>query len=111
GFIGNVALKSMEGVAKLINTITREEFKRNWYSQLAGLIALPVFKQLKKRIDPDRHNGASFIGLQGIVIKSHGGGNVKAFAQAIREAIVEVEQNIPQKIGQEVGMLLEDHES
>jgi phosphate acyltransferase len=111
GFIGNVALKSMEGVAKLINTITREEFKRNWYSRLAGLIALPVFKQLKKRIDPDRHNGASFIGLQGIVIKSHGGANVRAFAQAIHEAIVEVEQNIPQKIGQEVGMLLEDHES
>lgn len=108
GFVGNVALKSMEGVAKLIARITKESFKKNWFSMLLGLIAYPVMRQVRRRIDPSRYNGASLLGLQGIVIKSHGGANVLAFTQAICEALAEIEHDIPARIREEVGMLLED---
>lgn len=108
GFVGNVALKSMEGVAKLIARIIKEVFKQHWFSKLLGLIAYPVLRQVKKRIDPSRHNGASLLGLQGIVVKSHGGANVLAFTQAIHQALVEIEHDIPQRIREEVGALLEE---
>lgn len=108
GFVGNVALKSMEGVAKLITRFSKEEFKRSLLSRLLGLTALPVIYRIKKRIDPARHNGASLLGLRGIVIKSHGGANVLAFTHAIYQALAEVENDIPQRIGQEVGVLLEE---
>jgi glycerol-3-phosphate acyltransferase PlsX len=90
GFVGNVSLKSMEGIAKLIGRITKEAFKRNWFSSLMGLIAYPVMRQVKKRIDPARHNGASLLGLQGIVVKSHGGADIVAFTQAIHQAVAEI---------------------
>ncbi len=106
GFVGNVALKASEGVAILIGKLIKEAFKRNIFTKLAGLISLPVLKSLVKRIDPDRYNGASFIGLRGIVIKSHGGAKVDAFAHAIEEAMVQVEKNIPQLISAEVEQLL-----
>lgn len=109
GFVGNVALKTMEGAAKFAASVAKEEFNQNWYARLAALIALPVLKRLKKRMDPGRRNGASLIGLQGIVIKSHGSANVMAFAQAIHQAVIEVEHDIPRKIGQKVGMLLEEN--
>lgn len=108
GFVGNVALKAMEGVAKLISCFTRKEFKRNLFSQCIALIALPVLKRLKKRMDPGNHNGASLVGLKGIVIKSHGGANIMAFTQAIREALLEVEHDVPRKIEQELMRLLEE---
>ena len=110
GFVGNVALKSMEGAAKLIVRISKEIFKRHWFTQLLGLIAYPVMRQVKKRIDPARHNGASLLGLQGIVIKSHGGADVLAFTQAIYQALAEIEHDIPQQIREEVGALLEEHQ-
>jgi glycerol-3-phosphate acyltransferase PlsX len=109
GFVGNVVLKTMEGVARLILDFAREEFKRTWYSRFAAFVGLPVLQRLKHRLDPGRRNGASLIGLQGIVIKSHGSANIMAFAQAIHEAVLEVEHDIPRKIGQEVGLLLEDN--
>jgi glycerol-3-phosphate acyltransferase PlsX len=108
GFVGNIALKAMEGTAKLITQITKETFKRRWLWQLLGLIAYPVIRQVKKRIDPSHYNGASFLGLQGIVVKSHGGANVLAFTQAIHQALAEIEQDIPRRIREEVGTLLED---
>jgi len=108
GFVGNVALKSMEGIAKLIGRITKEAFKQHWWSKLLGLIAYPVMRQVKKRIDPSRHNGASLLGLQGIVVKSHGGADVLAFTQAIHQAVAEIEHDIPQRIREEVGVLLEE---
>lgn len=109
GFVGNVALKTMEGLMRLIVGFAREEFKRNWFSKLVALISSPVLKRLKQRLDPGRRNGATLIGLQGIVIKSHGGANVMAFTQAIHEAMIQVEHDIPQKIGQEVGLMLEEN--
>jgi len=107
GFVGNVALKTSEGVALFMKKLIKEAFHRNWMTKLVGLLAFPVLKTLAKRMDPGQYNGASFIGLQGIVIKSHGGAKTSAFAHAIEEAIVEVEKNIPQRISDEVGRLLQ----
>lgn len=106
GFVGNVALKTSEGIAILIGKIIKEAFQRNIFTKLAAFISLPVIKSSIKRIDPDRYNGASFIGLRGIVIKSHGGAKVKAFAHAIEEAVVQVDKNILQRISSEVERVL-----
>jgi len=106
GFVGNVVLKSCEGLLKFIGTIMKAAFKKDIYSQLAAIPATPVLKRLKKTIDPRQHNGATFIGLDGIVIKSHGGADELAYTSAIEEAFLEVEKNIPQQIRQRVEHLL-----
>jgi glycerol-3-phosphate acyltransferase PlsX len=106
GFVGNVALKTSEGVAKMITQFLKEEFSKNWLTKAAALIAMPVMKSLRKRIDPRRYNGASLLGLQGIVIKSHGGADVLAFRHAIEEAIVEVEKNVPTRISDQLTQIL-----
>lgn len=106
GFVGNVALKTTEGVALFISHLIKEAFMRNAWTKFIGLITRPVLKSFAKRIDPARYNGATFIGLKGTVIKSHGGANVKAFAHAIEEAIVGVEKNVPERIQHEVEQLL-----
>ncbi|MEI2772093.1 MAG: phosphate acyltransferase PlsX [Candidatus Competibacter sp.] len=98
GFVGNVALKSSEGVAKLIRHYMTQEFKRNPLTRLAGLVALPVLRALGRKIDPRRYNGASLLGLQGIVVKSHGGADALAFANAIQVAMLEAERKVPQQI-------------
>ncbi len=105
GFVGNVALKSSEGVAKLIRHYMTQEFKRNMATRLAGLIALPVLSAFRRRIDPRRYNGASLLGLRGTVVKSHGGADALAFAHAIRVAILEVEQGVPQRIDDHLAAL------
>jgi glycerol-3-phosphate acyltransferase PlsX len=106
GFVGNVALKTTEGVAVFIGKLIKRAFYSNAFTKIAGLIAKPALKLLIKWIDPDRYNGASFIGLKGIVIKSHGGANCHAFANAIEQAILQVEKNIPERISTEVERLL-----
>lgn len=98
GFVGNVALKTAEGVAQLIRHYMNKEFKRNLLTRLAGLVALPVLRALGRRIDPRRYNGASLLGLRGIVIKSHGGADTLAFANAIEIAKLEVEKAVPARI-------------
>lgn len=102
GFIGNVALKSSEGVAKMIIHYLRTAFNHNLYSKLVGLLAKPVLYRFKKSVDPRRYNGASLLGLQGIVIKSHGGADALAFYTAIRQAILEVTENVPERISVEL---------
>jgi glycerol-3-phosphate acyltransferase PlsX len=94
GFVGNVALKASEGLAKLMLTILKESFSSSWSSKLAGLIALPALRHLKKRMDPARYNGASLLGLNGIVIKSHGGASDVAFQYAIEQAVLQVKSNV-----------------
>ncbi len=106
GFVGNVLLKTSEGLAKMIYTYIKEEFMRNPFTKLAGLCARPVLKAFLRRIDKRRYNGASLLGLKGVVIKSHGGADVFAYANAIKIARVEAQQNIPDKIGAEVERLL-----
>ncbi len=98
GFVGNISLKTSEGVAKMIIYYIKQEFNRNWLTRLAGLIAMPVLKAFKSKIDPRIYNGASLLGLRGIVVKSHGGADVFSFTNAIRVAILEVENNVPERI-------------
>ena len=98
GFVGNVALKSAEGVAKMVGHHLKAEFGRNLLTRLAGLAALPVLRNLRRRIDPRRYNGASLLGLRGIVIKSHGSADVLAFANAIGIAKRAVITNVPARI-------------
>jgi glycerol-3-phosphate acyltransferase PlsX len=102
GFVGNVALKSSEGVARMISHFMKDTFRSNLLSMLAGLIALPVLRKLRKRIDPRRYNGASLLGLKGIVIKSHGGADSLAFAHAISIAKTEVINDVPSRIAEQV---------
>ncbi len=106
GFVGNVALKASEGIAIFIRNLLKEGYTRNLFTKFAALVSMPILKSLVKRMDPDRYNGACLIGLTGIVIKSHGGAKISAFAHAIEEAIVQVEKNIPQRISTEVEQLL-----
>lgn len=108
GFIGNVALKASEGVAKMISHYMRQEFKRNLLTRLAGLVALPVLKAFRAKIDPRSYNGASLVGLRGIVIKSHGGADVYAFSNAIHEAVLETKKNVPERIREQLTTLLEE---
>jgi glycerol-3-phosphate acyltransferase PlsX len=102
GFVGNVALKSSEGMAKMISQSIKNEFERNWLTRLAGLIALPVLKAFKQRYDPRRYNGASLLGLRGIVIKSHGNADRFSFATAIGIAVKEVEKAVSSRISERV---------
>ena len=98
GFVGNIALKTSEGVAKMIATFIKREFTRNLFTKLAALIAMPVLKAFRRSIDPRRYNGATMLGLRGIVIKSHGGADSMAFGNAIKVAILEVREHVPERI-------------
>ncbi|MEA3291745.1 MAG: phosphate acyltransferase PlsX [Pseudomonadota bacterium] len=94
GFSGNVALKTSEGVAQMITGIMREEFNRSLLTRLSGLAAKPVLNSLRRRVDHRRYNGATLLGLQGTVVKSHGSADAFAFANAVEVAVVEVEKNV-----------------
>jgi glycerol-3-phosphate acyltransferase PlsX len=107
GFVGNVALKTSEGVVHMIRHYLRQSFSRNWLTKLAGLIASPVLNHFRNELDPRAYNGANLIGLQGIVIKSHGGADEFAFANAIDIAIVEAAQDVPNNISKHLEVLLE----
>ena len=98
GFVGNVALKTSEGLAKMVSTNIKREFMRNILTRLAGLFASPVLSAYRRKIDPRLYNGASLLGLNGIVIKSHGGADEVAFANAIKIARLEVRQQVPRRI-------------
>ncbi len=100
GFVGNVALKSAEGVAKMLRSFLTEELKRNWFTYLCGMMAIPVLSAFKHRVDPARYNGASLLGLKGIVVKSHGSADIFAFESAIARAFDEVREGVLQRISQ-----------
>ncbi|MEW6729136.1 MAG: phosphate acyltransferase PlsX [Pseudomonadota bacterium] len=111
GFVGNVALKASEGVAKMISGHLRDAFRRNLFTKLAALISMPVLNSLKQRFDPRRYNGASLLGLQGIVVKSHGGADAFSFGHAIDTAMHEVEQAVPSRIDSQLETLLAQRQS
>ena len=108
GFVGNITLKACEGLLKLMRQYTRESFKHNLYSKFVGMLALPVMSRLKHKIDPRRQNGATLIGLNGIVVKSHGSAGVIAFESAINEALIEVEKNVLSTIRDKVAIALRE---
>ncbi len=103
GFVGNVALKSSEGLAKLIAENLRREFKRNPLTRLAGIVAMPVLRAFKRRLDPRNYNGASLLGLNGVIIKSHGSADAFAFQQALMRALEEVRGGLLRRIADQVG--------
>ncbi|MBF0265674.1 MAG: phosphate acyltransferase PlsX [Gammaproteobacteria bacterium] len=109
GFIGNIALKTSEGVAKMISYYLKRAFKKNILTKFVALLCLPVLNDFKKQVDPSEYNGASLLGLKGIVIKSHGGADQRGFAQAIREAIIEAKKDVPQLISKQIENTMGNH--
>jgi len=99
GFTGNVTLKTMEGLARFIGGAMREEFSRGMLRKVAAVAAIPALNALKTRLDPRAYNGASMVGLQGVVIKSHGGADRISFANAVRVALTEARNGVPAQIG------------
>lgn len=106
GFSGNIALKASEGVANLFSAHAADVFRSSIYGKLAALVSRPVLKAIRERIDPRRYNGASLLGLRGIVVKSHGGADRLSFAHAIEEAMIEVTKNVPERISERLEELL-----
>jgi glycerol-3-phosphate acyltransferase PlsX len=100
GFVGNAVLKASEGVVTMIVAFLRQEFSRNPFRRFAALVALPVLKALRRRMDPGRYNGASLLGLRGVVIKSHGSADAYAFGKALERAAEEVRNDVIQRISQ-----------
>ena len=94
GFVGNVALKTSEGLARMLRTYLQDEFKRSWLTRISGLFALPVINAFKRRVDPRRYNGASLLGLRGIVVKSHGAADRFSFGVAIERALSEARGSV-----------------
>jgi glycerol-3-phosphate acyltransferase PlsX len=104
GFVGNVALKTSEGLAQMLASFLREEFGRNPLTKAAALIALPVLKSFKRRVDHRRYNGASLLGLRGVVIKSHGSADALAFEHALYRAIETVQSGVLRRITERVAL-------
>jgi phosphate acyltransferase len=98
GFTGNVLLKSTEGLARIMGTFLREEFSRNLLTKLSSIVAIPVIKAFRRRVDPRQYNGATLVGLRGIVVKSHGSADVFAFETAIGRAAAEVKNGVLKRI-------------
>ena len=106
GFVGNVALKASEGLAQMIGAALKEEFSRNVFTKLAALVSMPVIGALRRRFDHRRYNGASLLGLRGIVVKSHGSADAFAFRNALERAVKEVRNEVPMRIERRMAELL-----
>lgn len=102
GFVGNVALKVSEGLAQLLATFLRQEFKRSLFTKMAALVAMPVVKRFKSRVDHRQYNGASLLGLKGIVVKSHGSADSFAFRYALQRAEEEARSGVLARISERV---------
>jgi glycerol-3-phosphate acyltransferase PlsX len=100
GFVGNVALKTSEGLARMLGGFIREEYKRHVFTRLMALLSFPVLRRFRKRLDSRRYNGASLVGLRGVVIKSHGSADAFAFEFALRRAFDAVRNGLLQGIEQ-----------
>ncbi|MDR0702356.1 MAG: phosphate acyltransferase PlsX [Azoarcus sp.] len=110
GFVGNVALKVSEGLARMMATFLREEFNRGPLSRLMGALSWPVLRRFKRRVDPRRYNGAVLLGLRGIVVKSHGSAGVFAFEQALARAASAASDRLVERIGDRVAAITGTHE-
>jgi phosphate acyltransferase len=100
GFVGNVALKASEGLAQMLSTFLREEFSRGVLTKISALVARPALKAFKRRVDPRRYNGASLLGLRGVVVKSHGSADAYSFGNAIHRAAEEVRYGLIDRIAE-----------
>jgi len=106
GFIGNIALKTSEGIARFISSTLKDEFKKNVFTKIAGISSTKVLNSFKKVVDPRRYNGASLIGLKGIIIKSHGGADSFAFNNSLKIALKEVNKDVPTCINKKLKEIL-----
>lgn len=106
GFVGNIVLKSSEGLAKMIALRIEAVFKGGWAGRMIGLLALPLLKRVESQLTPAQYNGASLLGLQGIVVKSHGAAGHEGFKSAIRRALKEIEEDLPQRLSGKLEDLL-----
>ena len=106
GFVGNIALKTSEGIAKFISSTLKEEFKKNVFTKIAGISSIKVLNSFKKIVDPRRYNGASLLGLKGIIIKSHGGADSFAFNNSLNIALKEVKKDVPKYIDKKLKDIL-----
>ncbi len=109
GFEGNIALKASEGVAHMFSHFIKKSFTKNLYTKIIALIAKPVMNDFKSRVDPGKYNGASLLGLKGVVVKSHGNADTDSFFQAIKEAYLEAHAKITDKISVQLTRELEEH--
>ncbi len=107
GFVGNVALKTSEGLAQMLGAFLREEFSRNWLSKLAALVALPVLKRFKHRVDHRRYNGAPLLGLRGVVLKSHGSADALGFENALARAAEAAANSLIERISDRMAAMNE----
>jgi glycerol-3-phosphate acyltransferase PlsX len=106
GFVGNVALKTSEGLANLFITLFKRSFQKNIYMKFLGFMVSPVLKRIFKRIDPSNHNGAILLGVQGVVVKSHGAASAAAFSEAIQLAVKETQYRVAENINKRLDELL-----
>ncbi len=109
GFEGNIALKASEGVAHMFSHFIKKSFNKNIFTKIVALLARPVMLDFKSKVDPGQYNGASFLGLKGVVVKSHGNADVDSFAQAIKEAYLEAHAKITEKISVQLTRELNQH--
>ena len=105
GFAGNIALKASEGVAKMLGDFLREEYTRNIFSKFAAFVSYPVIERFRRRVDHRHYNGATLLGLKGIVIKSHGSADRLAFRHALQRAATEARSGLLDRIGAEIARL------
>jgi len=109
GFEGNIALKASEGVANLFSYFLKKSFNRNLLTKIVALLAKPIMNNFKSHVDPGQYNGASLLGLKGVVVKSHGNADVDSYFQAIKEAYLEAHAKITDKISEQLTRELEEH--
>jgi len=109
GFEGNIALKASEGVAKMFSHFIKKSFTKNFYTKLVALLVKPIMKDFRSKVDPGKYNGASLLGLKGVVVKSHGNADIDSFQQAIKEAYLEAHAKITDKISVQLTRELEEH--
>ena len=105
GFAGNVALKTSEGLARMLGDFLKEEYMRTPLTRLAALVSMPVIRRFRRRVDHRRYNGAALLGLKGIVVKSHGSADRLAFATALGRAHSEASHGLLERIGEEIARL------
>ena len=105
GFVGNVVLKSAEGLARMLGSMIKEEFNRSWLTRLMGLTALPVLSRFRKRVDNRQYNGAALLGLRGVVIKSHGSADAYGFSCALERARNAVTTGLLDRITASIGQM------
>jgi glycerol-3-phosphate acyltransferase PlsX len=105
GFTGNVALKTSEGLARMLGDFLKEEFTRSWWTKALAVFAWPIIRRFRQRVDHRRYNGAALLGLRGIVVKSHGGADRLAFSTALARAAGEARHGLAERIGEEIARL------